>query len=108
MNLGYVIQSIYDSSPQRLSMPLLTVRMASSSLANLASMDIQLKSSIESKWLSQLLSSMLLVAVAEDDLLVKTASGCKEDLCDAEADHTRLLRENFSVYIPPYPQQLYV
>ena len=51
---------------------------------------------------------MIVVGVAETDLLVKTASGCKEDLCDAEADHTRVLRENFSVYIPPYPQQLYV
>lgn len=51
---------------------------------------------------------MIVVGVAETDLLVKTASGCKEDLCDAEADHTRVLRENLSVYIPPYPQQLYV
>lgn len=51
---------------------------------------------------------MLLVTVAEDDLLVKTADGCKEGLYDAEVDHTRVLRENFSVYIPPYPQQLYV
>ena len=51
---------------------------------------------------------MIVVGVAETDLLVKTAGGCKEDLYDAEVDRTRLLRENFSVYIPPYPQQLHV
>jgi len=41
-------------------------------------------------------------------LFVETAGGCEEGMCNIEADHTRVVNENFNVYIPPYPQQLYV